>query len=951
MVTQAGMQARAQAPRTQPASKTSAAEISSRLSRAAAAADVGRLNEARAEYERVIREGGAAQIEADFDQARRLGLCYLNGSPQKLGEASRWLEAANRLRPNDGDVALYLAQSYAWSGRHDDAIRVYSGLHSRFPNNADYVIGLSNAQFGKGDTTGALGLLQRFTQTSPSNIPVRLLYARFLGYTKQYVQSIAQYQQILQVDPRNTDANVGVAKVTSWQGDNDAALELYDKVLKSEPRNFDALAGKAYSLLWLGRKTEARQLFVALNARNPGDREIAAALRSLPAPALPEEAARSVAQAGKPVPQEAVKEPTAAEPVKTTVAQVEEPTAAQAGKPVPQEQIPAPAEPTKEERAAAMITSAQESANAQNYAEAVHRYHEALAIDPENRAAALQLARVLSWSKSYGDSVLAYDQVITKHPEDLTAQTERARVLSWQKRYPESLAAYQAVLKAAETCWGSECPPARALRIEYARVLSWAGRYDDALAQYQQLQLSADLKTEDDRTAALDRARVLAWSRRYDESRTQFEQVEQAGGDSFEARLGKAQVTYWSGNVRDAAIQLRRLSVEKPKDPTVALTLAAVEHNLGYNARALSLLNVAEPGAESDSLKETIRQELRPVVRFRYGYENDLEVEGNATESTIKVLRYTTSAEFNVHPDVRMQVLNTFTNGLTSNPLLGKHAGDTWAQETLARFDFRVTPWMALTVGAGVGTSGGYQFGNSGTRKQHPLFELHPVINANQWRIDLAVTRRLAEYTPLAISDNVVQTRLTTAISRRWGRFATGAEYWHGFYQVESPEPVLGTKYSAEGNGGSLYVSGNAYRSDRFIADLGMRYESFGFDQGGEHISDPGTGIGSAGFFTPRLYQRYAGTSSLAFMPNRAWRFDLGGTFGPQRVFGFGELNPPPASWGTTGSLDVSSTYTHKRWSFTAGYNFFSTETASAPGQRSGSYQSHGAVMQLTYRF
>src|SRR5262249_269614 len=152
-----------------------------------------------------------------------------------------------------------------------------------------------------------------------------------------------------------------------------------------------------------------------------------------------------------------------------------------------------------------------------------------------------------------------YDDVIAKHPQDSAAQTERARVLSWQKRYPESLAAYETAIKNAESCSGGDCPSPRALRIEYTRVLSWAGRYDDALAQYQQLQLSPDLKSEDDRTAALDRARVLAWSKRYDESRTQFEQVEQAGGDTFEARLGKAQVTYWSGNVRDAAIQLRRL--------------------------------------------------------------------------------------------------------------------------------------------------------------------------------------------------------------------------------------------------------------------------------------------------------------------------------------------------------------------------------------------------------
>jgi hypothetical protein len=225
---------------------------------------------------------------------------------------------------------------------------------------------------------------------------------------------------------------------------------------------------------------------------------------------------------------------------------------------------------------------------------------------------------------------------------------------------------------------------------------------------------------------------------------------------------------------------------------------------------------------------------------------------------------------------------------------------------------------------------------------------VHPTFTAKGWRVDLAAARRLAEYTPLSIADNVVQTRLTTAVSRQWKRINAGAEYWHGYYQVDSPEPVLGTKFSATGDGGSLFVSAGAYRGEHFTADLGMRYDSFGFDQGGLHIS---SGVGSAGFFTPRLYQRYSGTSRFAWIPSTAFRLDLAGNFGPQRVFGYPELNPPAPSWGTTGGVDLAATYQFRRLSLTPGYSFFSTETASFPGLNSGTYQSHTGTLQLMYRF
>lgn len=884
------------------------------------------------EYERAIRGGAKTQIEASADHARRLGICYLNGQPQNLAAAAHFLGLAHRARPTDNDTALYYAQSLAWSGNHEEASTIYGELHSAFPRNADYVTGLANSVFAKGDADNALSVLQQFTQDAPSNLSVRLLYARFLGYSKQYTQALSQFQAVLQIDPANLEAKIGIAKVNSWQGNNDVALEMFEKVLRSNPRSYDALVGKAYALLWMGRKTEARQIFVTLNERNPADKEIAATLKSLPAPAPPVVVVKG-GDTRLPL------EPVAPEthPEVNAVAETNAPTF----------EVAAPAIDKNKE----LLMLAQESTNTGNFVEAIHRYHELLQLDPTNMSVRLQVARVLSWSRAYDDSIAAYDEILRNDPHQPNAQMERARVLSWAKKYPESLNAYEVAIRDAGTCSSAGCPSERSLRIEYARVLSWAGRYEDALAEYEKLHISDPPANEEDRLAALDRGKTLAWAKRYSDATVQFDKLVAAGGDTFDARLGKAQVTYWSGNVRGAAVQLRRLAVERPKDATVALTLAAVEHNLGYNARALSLLSVAEPGVEADSLRETIRGDLRPVLRFRYGYEDDLESESNGAQSTIKVLRYSSSVDFNVHPDVRMQVVNTVTNGLTSNALLGKHSGDIVATETLARLRFQVAPWMTLNVGGGVGTSGGHSLGASAPRYQRALFEVRPTFVVHKLRVDLAVTRRLAEYTPLAIADNAVHTRVTSAVSYQWKRFRGTAEYWHGLYSIDSPEPGRPHQFSTEGNGGSLFISGTAIKRERFTADLGMRYDAFGYDQGAVHIADPVNGIGSGGFFTPRLYQRYSGNVVLGWTPTKRLRFDLGGSFGPQRVFGYPELSPPPAQWGTTGSLDVSTTYSWKRVTLTGGYNFFSTATASFPGLNNGTYESHGAVFDIAYRF
>lgn len=876
----------------------------------------GKTNAARSYYEEAIKAG--ADLTSDYVRSQNLGLCYLNGSPHNFAKAAEWLEIAVRLRPNSDDTRLYLAQALAWGGKHEAALQQYQKLWDAHPEVADYAVGLANTYYRAGKSPAAFAVFDRFLQTNPSHISVRLEYARLLAFDKRYSESMGQYQVILNADPNNLAAQVGIAKVTSWQNDLPRALELYNRILKRNPELYEALVGKAFTLLWMGRDEEARPLFQAAVRRMPGDKEVAAAMKSLRPPAAkpPAEAARTETPQRPPEPA---------------------PQIAQAP--------PPPPPPPPEDPVVVLTRNAEAAAARGDYTAAVHLYHQVLEAQPQNQAAMLQIARVLSWAKDYPESIAQYQRVLQLAPGNVAARVERARVLSWSQRFDESIREYEQALRDVQ----AESPPpvpVNDVRLEYARVLSWAKRYDESLAQLAIL-LPADRKPElKDWDALMAKAHVLAWARRYDESLAVYDQALALKPTDVEARVGKAQTVYYSGRLNESAVLLRDVLREQPKNPDATLTLASVEHGLGNNARALRLLSDSPVNDDSKELRRLIKLDMRPVLRLRFGYEDDLEEPTFPPSDTIRVLRYSAAFEFNVHPNVRMEVSNVVAQTNTSNALLGQFGPDALATETFARLTFRLNPWLLMVAGAGEGSTGrGIDPVLGQVRRQHHfLFDLHPVITHGGLRVDLAAGRHVADYTPLAVHDNVVQLRESIAVTYNWrNRLRMGFEYWHADYGVETPDSQ---HFATVANGGSAFVTPVLYRRERLIVEGGLRYDNYTF---GDSAGTMNAALGSAGFFTPRVYQRYAGTGRMSWNVTSKMQWDVNGTFGPQRVFTF--TNNPPAEWGTTGSFGTQLTLHLKRLTPYVAYDYFTTATAAAPGQVNGSYLSHSIVGGLKYRF
>ncbi len=940
------------------------------MRRADALAAAGKWTQACPIYQRALAAGLS---DAGYQRSRNLASCFLKAKPADLNSAAQWLEKAVQLAPKSAGARLLLAETLVRAGQPERALEHYEALFQAEPSNPVYVLGLAGVHQSAGNLAEAAKVLNWYLTARPTDVEMRMELGNVLVAAKDYAAAADQYEQVVAAKPANNTALLALAKVTSWQGNFSGALELYDRILARSPKHYDAQTGKAFALLWSGRKDEARVMLEALLQRNPSDKEVAAALKSL------DERAEAAALAASRPPAKPAPEPKPAPP-------------------------PKPEDPLR-----AQMKEAAAAASGGEYSRAIEIYREVLAVDAGRTDARLQLARVLSFSRKYEESVAEYQQVLQATPGNTPARWERARILSWMRRFDESIAEYGQVISEAEAALraGAAKPPISlpTARLEYARVLSWARRYDEALVQLNLLLPEGQPPLPGDVDTMVEKARVLAWQRRYNDSLATYERALALEPTDFDARMGKAQVLYWSGRSGQAGDLLRPLLQEQPDNSDATFMMASIERGRGHNGRALDLLDKIQGRSDADALRTTIREDLRPLLRLRFGYGNERDDDPAFTDSTLRAHRYTAALEFSPHPDIRMTVSNTVTDARGSSPLLNARFGQQGlATETRASIAFKPARWLRLTLGAGGGSSG------SGTgcpqfllrdesctapfvdfeRTYHFLYEVRPVITHRGLRLSASFTRDLADYTPLSIHNSVVLRREAFSGSydfHRRVRFGTG--YWLGNYAIHQPGLCTNCEPDMNAHGSETYLTVKAYENDRLTFELGPRYEIYSFREDGlrsidtppdiaidpitgQQIIDPITmlpilnctttgvispacgNIGTGGFFTPRVYQKWGGTVAFTVKPHPkvAWNVE---SFIGQRRFYTLELNQPSEEFSLAGSVRTDLRVNWGRWETAVGYSFSATESPGflrlSPGVGIGEYTTHYAFAEVLFRF
>jgi tetratricopeptide (TPR) repeat protein len=214
-----------------------------------------RLNEeALAEAERT---GDVAEIERQYrarlDQEPNdaEALKFMAGATSNSEECRESIEYGERgliLTPDDPELVLTLAESYALCERYDESYQHYQNY--------------------------------RRAQKQAAEKPLAELGWAMLRADRQQ-EAVDIFENVLSLNPDNTRANLGLARVWAAEKRYDEALTRYDAVLAKNPDHYDALQAKGLILYWTGAHAEARAVFEQLAQRKPDDSTTQEVLASL----------------------------------------------------------------------------------------------------------------------------------------------------------------------------------------------------------------------------------------------------------------------------------------------------------------------------------------------------------------------------------------------------------------------------------------------------------------------------------------------------------------------------------------------------------------------------------------------------------------------------------------------------------------------------------------------
>jgi tetratricopeptide (TPR) repeat protein len=275
---------------------------------------IGRNDEARHEFARVVKEAGAAPETSyylgrlDFlagnssaaieelksaandskipDADYHLGLAYLSAGDQKAG--LKYLERAEKKNPRDYHVHYRLARFYTSVARKEDADReyaLYTQSRDAERETATRMRACNVALDGKdtGRIRDACGAL--FDPNDPERL---VLLGQLYGGHADYADAIAPLQKAVQLDPGSFDAwhNLGLTYFR-LQRYRDARQPL-EKAVELRPDYFDSLNLLGAVLYMTGDDRAALSVLRRAHSLRPDDVQINAVIHQLePAPPAP----------------------------------------------------------------------------------------------------------------------------------------------------------------------------------------------------------------------------------------------------------------------------------------------------------------------------------------------------------------------------------------------------------------------------------------------------------------------------------------------------------------------------------------------------------------------------------------------------------------------------------------------------------------------------------------
>ena len=201
---------------------------------------------------------GERRTESPATAAQLQALGYVSGSaPLK----AHYTEADDPKRLIDVDASIHAAVDAFSSGRAADAIRLYQQVIARRPDMAIAYRHLAFVEWERGDTNGALDVLQRALAAGITNEALVTQLGEYLAESGEAAKAIALVEPIASrgiVDPDTLNA-LGIAYARAGRGAD--AVRTFERVLAVNPESSIPLENLGILALQRGRVDEARGYF------------------------------------------------------------------------------------------------------------------------------------------------------------------------------------------------------------------------------------------------------------------------------------------------------------------------------------------------------------------------------------------------------------------------------------------------------------------------------------------------------------------------------------------------------------------------------------------------------------------------------------------------------------------------------------------------------------------
>jgi protein O-GlcNAc transferase len=193
----------------------------------------GRLKEAESGYRKLLSRN------PQHEQALFM-LSVLLFESRRFEEASRYLERAVAIRPNQPVLLTNLGEAYRRHGNLERAAAAFERVLAEEPDFPEAHQNLGLTLMDAGATAEALPHLERAAALRPDNVRFQVSLAWVLSKLNRAEESLTHARRAVELDPNHAPAHHHLANALEEHGDRSGARASYRRAVELDPTDFDA---------------------------------------------------------------------------------------------------------------------------------------------------------------------------------------------------------------------------------------------------------------------------------------------------------------------------------------------------------------------------------------------------------------------------------------------------------------------------------------------------------------------------------------------------------------------------------------------------------------------------------------------------------------------------------------------------------------------------------------